>query len=149
MTGDKKRYGSLLMQGEHLPRDRHGFPYQVILVLLPGGHGVSDLERDREGRALAWVRDERCEPVHGPDGRPLTEPVPPEVQAEAEEWLAKQRDPDFVPVPWWEPGDRIICSDCGAPLDPADAVPHSTAKTVLPICSHCHDVRQELDALLG
>jgi hypothetical protein len=55
-SGDRERYGSLLMAADHLPRDRHGHPYQVILLLLPGG-GTQDLLRDPEGRALAWVRE--------------------------------------------------------------------------------------------
>ncbi len=71
------------MGADHLPRDRHGHPYQVILVLLPGG-GTEDLRRDATGRALAWVRDEHARPIAGPDGEPPTEPVPAEVQAEAE-----------------------------------------------------------------
>ena len=36
----------------------------------------------------------------GPDGEPLTGPVPAEVQAEAERWLYHWRDPEFEPVPW-------------------------------------------------
>ncbi|MGH9002408.1 MAG: hypothetical protein ACRDYV_04700, partial [Acidimicrobiia bacterium] len=108
-----------------------------------------DLKRDEAGRALAWVRDERCGPVSGPDGRLLTEPVPPEVQRAAEEWLAEQRDPAFEPVPWWGPGDRIACSDCGIELDPSEAVPRFSGKTVMPICGGCRDVREELDRMLG
>lgn len=147
-SGEQEHYGSLLMGGEDLPLDRHGFPYQVILVLMPGGDGTRDLKRDSRGRVLAWIRDEQARPVSGPDGQLLTEPVPPEVQREAEEWLAQQRDPVFEPAPWWEPGDRIICSDCGSDLDPAEAVPRLSRKSVMPICGRCRDVRQELDSLL-
>ena len=53
-SDESERYGSLLMGADHLPRDRHGHPYQVILLLLPGG-GASDLRRDEDGRALAVV----------------------------------------------------------------------------------------------
>ncbi len=149
MSSEAKEYhGSLLMQGEGLPVDHHGFPYQVLLVLLSGGHGTRDLKRDGEGRALAYVRDERCQPVSGSDGELLTEPVPPEVQRQAEEWLAQQHDPDFEPTPWWQPGDRIVCSDCGADLDPEAAIPYYSAKAVRPICGRCRDIRDELDRLL-
>jgi hypothetical protein len=86
--------------------------------------------------------------VSGSDGQQLTEPVPPEVQRQAEEWLAQQRDPAFEPAPWWEPGDRIICSDCGSDLDPAEAVPRLSRMSLMPICGRCRDVRQELDHLL-
>src|SRR5690349_12566506 len=108
--GERERYGSLLMAADHLPMDRHGHPYQVILRLLPGGGGTEDLRRDDEGRVLAWVLDAQARPIAGPDGAPLTEAVPAEVQAEAERWLAEQRDPAFEPTPWWQPGDQIICS---------------------------------------
>src|SRR5258706_287016 len=66
-SGERERYGSLLMAADHLPRDRHGHPYQVILVLLPGGAGTEDLRRDGAGRALAWVRDEQARPMAGAD----------------------------------------------------------------------------------
>jgi hypothetical protein len=71
------------------------------------------------------------------------------VQAEAERWLAEQRDPAFEPTPWWQPGDQIICSDCGTELAPEAAIPHITGKTMMPICPQCHATRQELDHLLG
>jgi hypothetical protein len=147
-SGERDRYGSLLMAADHLPRDRHGHPYQVILVLLPGG-GTRDLRRDGQGRALAWVRDAHAVPIAGPDGEPLTEPVPPEVQAEAERWLAQQQDPAFEPAPWWQPGDRIICSDCGTELDPETAIPRVSGKNVMPICPSCRAIREELDQMLG
>lgn len=146
-SGDRERYGSLLMGADHLPRDRHGHPYQVILLLLPGG-GTADLRRDEEGRALAWVRDELAQPMGGPGGEPLTEPVPAEVQAEAEDWLAQQRDLQFEPTPWWKPGDQIICADCGIELDPEAAVPRLSGKSVMPICARCDATRRELDELL-
>lgn len=60
--GEREYYGSLLMAREDLPVDRHGFPYQVILLLMPGGGGTRDLKRDVQGRVLAWVRDEQCRP---------------------------------------------------------------------------------------
>ena len=148
-SGDRERYGSLLMTADHLPKDRHGHPYQVILLLLPGG-GTADIRRDEEGRALAWVRDEEeAQPMLGPDGEPLTTPVPAEVQAEAERWLAEQRDRDFEPTVWWGPGDRIVCSDCGTELDPEAAVPRVSGKSVMPICAQCDATRRELDKLLG
>jgi hypothetical protein len=84
----------------------------------------------------------------GPDGEPLSEPVPAEVQAEAERWLAQQRDPAFEPTPWWQPGDRIICSDCGTELDPEAAIPRVSGKSVMPICAPCNATRRELDQLL-
>lgn len=145
--GDRDGYGSLLMVADHLPRDRHGHPYQVILLLLPGG-GTEDLLRDQEGRALARVRDEHARPIAGPDGEPLTEPVPVEVQAEAERWLDQQRDPAFEPTPWWQPGDRIICSDCGTEIDSEAAIPRVSGKRVMPICAACKATRKELDELL-
>jgi len=147
-SGERERYGSLLMDADHLPRDRHGHPYQVILVLLPGGAGTEDLRRDGAGRALAWVRDEQARPMAGPDGEPLTEPVPAVVEAEAERWLAQQRDPTFEPTPWWQPGDRIVCSDCGTELDPEAAIPRFSGKMVGPICAPCDATRKELDQLL-
>ena len=146
-SSDRARYGSLLMAADHLPTDRHGHPYQVILVLRPGG-GTEDLRRDADGRALAWVRDEQAQPIIGPDGEPLTEPVPAEVQAEAEHWLAQQLDPAFVPAPWWQPGDQIICSDCGTALDAEAAIPRRSGKSVMPICASCDATRKELDQLL-
>jgi hypothetical protein len=147
-SGERERYGSLLMGADHLPRDRHGHPYQVILVLRPGG-GTSDLRRGEDGRVLAWVRDERAQPVAGPEGEPLTEPVPAEVQAEAERWLVHWQNPEFEPVPWWEPGDRIVCSDCGAELDPEAAIPRVSGRQVGPICARCDAIRKELDELLA
>ena len=146
-SGERERYGSLLMGADHLPRDRHGHPYQVILVLLPGG-GTEDLRRDGAGRALAWVRDEQARPMAGPDGEPLTEPVPAEVQAEAERWLAEWGDPAFEPTPWWQPGDRIVCSDCGTELDPEAAIPRVSGRMVGPICAPCDATRKELDKML-
>lgn len=145
-SGDGQRYGSLLMAAEHLPRDRHGHPYQVIL-LLQGGATV-DLRRDDEGWALAWVRDEQGRPMAGADGEPMTEPVPAEVEAEAERWLAQRRDPAFEPAPWWHPGDRVVCSDCGTDLDPEAATPHVSGKSVMPICASCAATRRELTELL-
>lgn len=147
-SGEREYYGSLLISGEDLPRDRHGFPYQVILLLMPGGDGTRDLKRDSRGRVLAWIRDEQGRPVRSQDGQLLMEPVPLDVQRKAEEWLAQQHDPAFEPTPWWEPGDHIICSDCGADLDPTVAVPRFSLKSVMPICGRCRDVRQELDSLL-
>jgi hypothetical protein len=97
---------------------------------------------------LAWVRDEQGWPMTGPDGQPLTEPVPAAVQAEAERWLAQQRDPAFEPTPWWQPGDRIICADCGTDLDPDTAIPRLSGKSVMPICAPCDATRKELDELL-
>ena len=146
-SGDGERYGSLLMAANNLPRDRHGHPYQVILLLLPGG-GTEDLRRDEQGRALAWVRDEQARPMIGPAGEPLTEPVPAEVQAEAERWLAQQRDPAFEPTPWWQPGDRIVCADCGTELDPNVAIIRFYGTRVMPICAPCDATRKELDELL-
>jgi hypothetical protein len=146
-SDDRERYGSLLMAADHLPRDRHGHPYQVILLLLPGG-GTADLRRDEEGRALAWVRDELAQPLADPDGELLTEPVPAEVQADAERWLAQQHDPEFEPAPWWQPGDQIICSDCGIELDPETAIPRASGKSMMPICAQCAATRRELDELL-
>ena len=146
-SGDRERYGSLLMAADHLPRVRHGHPYQVILLLLPGG-GTADLRRDEQGGALAWVRDEQARPMSGPDGDPMTEPVPAEVQAEAERWLARQRDPEFEPTPWWQPGDQIVCSDCGTDLDPEAAIPRASGRSVMPICARCDATRRELDRLL-
>jgi hypothetical protein len=145
--GDRERYRSLLMAADHLPRDRHGYPYQVILLLLPGGGGTADLRRDEEGRVLAWIRDEQAEPMKGPDDELLTEPVPAEIQAEAERWLAQQNDPEFRPAPWWQPGDQMICSDCGIELDQAAAIPLS-GKSVMPLCAQCDATRRELDELL-
>jgi hypothetical protein len=53
---------------------------------------------------------------------------------QAEEWLVQQRDPAFVPTPWWEPGDHIVCSDCGADVEPTEAIPRFSHKNVMPIC---------------
>lgn len=97
---------------------------------------------------MAWVRDEQARPVAGPDGEPLTESVPAEVQAEAERWLAQQRDPAFEPAPWWHPGDRIVCSDCGTDLDPEAAIARVSGKSVMPICAPCEATRKELNQLL-
>jgi len=146
-AGDRKRFGSLLMVADHLPKDRHGHPHQVILLLSPGGD-TEDLHRDEEGRVLAWVLDERARPMLGPDGEPLMEPVPAEVQAEAEQWLAQQRDPAVEPTPSWQPGDRIVCSDCGRDLDPETAIPYVYGKRLTPICATCAATRKELDELL-
>ena len=146
-ASDRERYGSLLMAADHLPKDYHGHPYQVILVLLPGD-GTADLRRDEEGRVLAWALDAQAQPMVGPDGEPLLEPVPVEVQVEAERWLAQQRDPEFEPTPWWNPGDRIVCSDCGTELDPEVAIPRVSGKSMMPICARCDATRRELDELL-
>jgi hypothetical protein len=94
----------------------------VILLLLPGG-GTADLRRD-------------------------TEPVPAEVQADAERWLAQQHDPEFEPAPWWQPGDQIICSDCGIELNPETAIPRASGKSMMPICAQCAATRRVLDELL-
>jgi hypothetical protein len=148
--GEREYYGSLLMAREDLPVDRHGFPYQVILLLMPGGGGTWDLKRDVQGRVLAWVRDEQCRPVRGENGQPLMESVPPEVERGALKWLADQRDPKRTVdlTPWWEGDTPIICGDCGVPLDRTEAVPRVLGNNVGPICMRCRDVRQELDALL-
>jgi hypothetical protein len=146
-SAESERYGSLLMAADHLPRDRHGYPYQVILLLLPGG-GTQDLRRDEQGRVLAWVLDAQARPILGPTGEPLTEPVPAEVQAEAEQWLARQMDPAFEPTPSWQPGDRIICSDCGTDLDPEGAIPYRYLTRLTALCARCHATREELDKML-
>lgn len=71
-----------------LPRDEHGFPYQVIVVLYPGGQGTKDLKRDEDGRVLGWEMSPAGKP--GPGMRP----VPPEVAMAAEQWLEEyRRDP--------------------------------------------------------
>lgn len=98
---------------------------------------------------MAWLRDEQTQLMAGPDGEPLTEPVPAEVQAEAERWLAQQRDPEFEPTPWWQPGDHIICPDCGTELDLEAAIPRVSGKSVMPICGRCDATRRELDELLN
>ena len=93
---DEREYlGSLLMASPEqapperaLPRDEHGFPYQVILVLHPGGHGTKDLKRDDKGRVLGW--EVSAEGTPGPGMRP----VPLEVAEAAETWLeGYRRDP--------------------------------------------------------
>jgi hypothetical protein len=89
---ERESLGSLLMTSPEqapaekvLPRDAHGFPYQVILVLHPGGHGTKDLKRDEAGRVLGWEVSAEGKP--GPGMRP----VPLEVAAAAEEWLEEYR----------------------------------------------------------
>ena len=57
-------------------------------------------------------------------------------------------DPEFEPTPWWHPGDRIACSDCGADLDPEAAIARVSGKQVGPICAGCDATRRELDELL-
>lgn len=137
------------MRGPGLPRDSRGFAYQVVLILIPGGGGTKDLKRDDRGRVLAWAQPGR-RPAGGPSGKPAMEPVPPEVQREAEMWLAQQRDPTYVPTPWWKPGDHIICADaCGRDLDPRQAVPHIVGKSIWPICPRCQSAREELDRILS
>lgn len=92
---ERECLGSLLMASPEgapaekaLPRDEHGFPYQVILVLHPGGHGTKDLKRDDEGHVLGWVMSAEGKP--GPSMRP----VPAEVAEAAEGWLTDyRRDP--------------------------------------------------------
>jgi hypothetical protein len=70
-----------------LPTDEHGFPYQVIVVLHPGGHGTKDLKHDEAGRILGWEVSAEGRP--GPGMRP----VPPEVAEAAMTWWADyQRD---------------------------------------------------------
>jgi hypothetical protein len=95
-TMEEREYlGSLLMAspeqapvGKALPRDEHGFPYQVILVLHPGGGGTKDLKRDEEGRVLGW--EVSAQGMPGPGMRP----VPQAVAEAAEEWLEDyRRDP--------------------------------------------------------
>jgi hypothetical protein len=93
--GEKEYLGSLLMVSpeaappeKRLPLDEHGFPYQVILLLHPGGHGTKGLKLDGEGRVLG--------PVMTPEGQPTAEmrPVPAEVAEAALAWWADyQRDP--------------------------------------------------------
>src|SRR5437764_700525 len=71
-----------------LPKDEDGFPYQVILLLHPGGGGTKELKRDAEGRVLGWEMSADGKP--GPGMRP----VPSEVAEAAEEWLRDhRRDP--------------------------------------------------------
>lgn len=89
---EREYLGSLLMASTEdapaqkaLPRDEHGFPYQVILLLHPGGHGTKDLKRDDEGHVLGWIMSAQGEP--GPGMRP----VPTEVAEAAEGWLADHR----------------------------------------------------------
>jgi hypothetical protein len=93
---EREYLGSLLMVSpeqapdeEALPRDEHGFPYQVILVLNPGGHGTKDLKRDDEGQVLGWEMSAEGRP--GPGMRR----VPLEVAEAAENWLEEyRRDPE-------------------------------------------------------
>jgi hypothetical protein len=92
---EREYLGSLLMASPEqappdkmLPRDEHGFPYQVILLLHPGGQGTKDLKRDDEGRVLGWGMSAEGKP--GPGMRP----VPPVVAEAAEQWLEEyRRDP--------------------------------------------------------
>lgn len=92
---EREYLGSLLMASPEqasaekaLPLDEHGFPYQVILVLLPGGHGTKDLKRDEAGRVLGWEVSAEGRPGPG------MQPVPVEVAAAAEQWLEDyRRDP--------------------------------------------------------
>ena len=92
---EREYLGSLLMASpEHapaekaLPRDEHGFPYQVVLLLHPGGGGTKDLKRDADGRVLGWEMSADGKP--GPGMRP----VPSQVAEAAEEWLRDyRRDP--------------------------------------------------------
>ena len=92
---EREYLGSLLMASPEqapaekaLSLDEHGFPYQVILVLHPGGHETKDLKRDEAGHVLGWEVSAEGKP--GPGMRP----VPLEVAAAAEEWLEdSRRDP--------------------------------------------------------
>ena len=92
---EREYLGSLLMASPEgapaekaLPRDEHGFPYQVILLLHPGGGGTKDLKRDADGLVLGWEMSADGKP--GPGMRP----VPPQVAEAAEEWLRDyRRDP--------------------------------------------------------
>jgi hypothetical protein len=92
---EREYLGSLLMVSpdgapaeKALPRDEHGFPYQVILLLYPGGGGTKDLKRDVDGLVLGWEMSGDGKP--GPGMRP----VPAQVAEAAEEWLRDyRRDP--------------------------------------------------------
>jgi hypothetical protein len=92
---EREYLGSLLMASPEgapaekaLPRDEHGFPHQVILLLHPGGGGTKDLKRDADGLVLGWEISADGKP--GPGMRP----VPPQVAEAAEEWLRDyRRDP--------------------------------------------------------
>jgi len=42
----------------------------------------------------------------------------------------------------------FICSDCGRPLDPVEALEVDLAQTVMKVCPTCFAVREELGRLL-
>ncbi|MGH9034131.1 MAG: hypothetical protein ACRD0O_00075 [Acidimicrobiia bacterium] len=95
MAQEREYYGSLLMvsppetpAGRELPRDEHGFPYQVILLLHPGGQGTKGLKCDDEGRVLGWEMTAEGQP--GPGMRPVPAAV---AEAALEWWREYQRDP--------------------------------------------------------
>ena len=79
-----KQFGSVLMPDAALPRDEHGWPYQVIVEIDENGNETP--HRDPEGRILGWVLDAAGSLLQGEDG-PRKQVVPDEVAAAAEDWL--------------------------------------------------------------
>lgn len=79
--------GSLLIHGD-APTDDNGYPYQVLLRYL--NDKLLGLVTDADGWPLAWVHDLHAEIVHGADGRPALQRVPPDVAETAHAWIREQ-----------------------------------------------------------
>ena len=86
-----KSIGSLLIHGE-APKDEHGYPFQVLLRYEHDE--LVGLVTDADGWPLAWVHDLHAEIVHGADGRPALQRVPPDVADSAREWIREQPVPE-------------------------------------------------------
>ena len=78
---DGLRFGSRLMRS--CSPDEHGWPYQVVLRLRPGGGTFGPL-RDAQGEVLVYVLGNDARPLLGENGRPIVCVAPPDVAEAAQ-----------------------------------------------------------------